>query len=182
MKRQQTYFQMKPGRLSTTDQTETPAAPYSLDGPCLFLKTTLDERAGLPIIIMNVVSKRQEDDMPRPRKCRRVQGQPKVGLFKPQGVDLASLKGVVLPVEGLEALRLSDVEGLDQEQAAAMMGVSRPTFSRVLAEARAIVARALVNGWAIRIDGGDFEFVSGPGGAGAGRGRGRGHGGPGGKW
>jgi predicted DNA-binding protein (UPF0251 family) len=123
--------------------------------------------------------------MPRPRKCRRVQGQPAVGLFKPQGVPLSGLRGVVLPVEGLEALRLSDVEGLDQEAAAAMMNVSRPTFSRVLGEARSIVAKALVNGWAIRIEGGDFELVTGQGGGGRGgrgHGGGRGRGGPGGRW
>ncbi len=119
----------------------------------------------------------EEDKVPRPRKCRQVRGFPAVGLFKPQGVPLSGLRGVVLPVEGLEALRLADVEGLDQERAAALMGVSRPTFSRVLSEARAIVARALVNGWAIRIDGGDFEVVSPPG-----RGGGLGRGGPGGRW
>jgi predicted DNA-binding protein (UPF0251 family) len=87
---------------------------------------------------------------------------------------------VILPVEGLEALRLVDVEALDQETAAGKMGISRPTFSRVLAEARKTVAKALVNGWAIRIEGGDYELAAGPdlgpgvrGGPGRGRGRGR---------
>jgi predicted DNA-binding protein (UPF0251 family) len=61
-------------------------------------------------------------------------------------------------VEGLEALRLADEQGLDQETAAARMGVSRPTFSRILAEARHVIAKALVNGWAIRIDGGSYEL------------------------
>ena len=96
--------------------------------------------------------------MPRPRKHRMVRGHPLVSFYKPQGVPLRDLRGLVLPVEGLEALRLADAEGLDQEAAAEKMGVSRPTFCRVLAEARATVARALVNGWAIRIEGGDYRL------------------------
>jgi hypothetical protein len=90
---------------------------------------------------------------------------------------------VVLPVEGLEALRLADVQGFDHATAAAMMGVSRPTFSRILAEAHATVASALVNGWGLRIAGGDYQ-VTGDGlgrhgrggGGGFGRGGGRGNG------
>ena len=114
--------------------------------------------------------------MPRPRKCRRVYRRPPVIFFKPHGVPLTGLQGVVLPVEGLEALRLADVEGLDQEEAADLMGVSRPTFSRILSEARGLAARALVNGWAIRIEGGDYEMASEPDfEPGRGHGPGRGH-------
>jgi len=110
--------------------------------------------------------------LPRPRISRLVQGHPRAGFFKPQGIPLSVLQEEILPVEGLEALRLADVEKLDHGKAAAMMGVSRPTFSRVLAEARSIVARALVEGRGLRIDGGAFELAPGrgPGGAG-GRGR-----------
>lgn len=97
--------------------------------------------------------------MPRPRKCRRVSSRPVNGFYKPQGVPLQDLKGVTLPVEGLEALRLADAQGLDQETAARQMGVSRPTFSRVLSDARRQVARALSSGWAIRIEGGDYEVT-----------------------
>lgn len=49
-----------------------------------------------------------------------------------------------LRVDELEALRLADLEGLYQEAAAERMGVSRPTFSRILARARSIVARSLI--------------------------------------
>lgn len=97
--------------------------------------------------------------MPRPRKCRRVENHPPHNFFKPQGVSLQDLKGVVLPVEGLEAIRLADAEGMEHEEAADRMGVSRPTFSRILSEARQQVARALSNGWAIRIEGGDYEVT-----------------------
>jgi predicted DNA-binding protein (UPF0251 family) len=72
---------------------------------------------------------------------------------------MGQLRGVNLSLDGLEALRLADAEGLEHEQAAELMGISRPTFSRLLAEARAIVAKGLVNGWAIRIEGGNYEFA-----------------------
>jgi predicted DNA-binding protein (UPF0251 family) len=72
---------------------------------------------------------------------------------------LGRLRGVTLTLDGFEAIRLADAEGLDHEKAAARMGISRPTFSRLLAEARGIVARGLVNGWAIRIDGGNYTLT-----------------------
>jgi predicted DNA-binding protein (UPF0251 family) len=65
---------------------------------------------------------------------------------------------VFLPIEGLEAIKLSDFQGLDQETAAGMMNVSRQTFGRILAEARAIVADALVTGKVLRIEGGHFDM------------------------
>lgn len=77
---------------------------------------------------------------------------PAVTVFKPQGVPMGQLYGVVLGLDGFEALRLVDGEGLSQEEAAARMRVSRPTLCRILAEARTQVARALSRGWAIRID------------------------------
>ena len=98
--------------------------------------------------------------MPRPRKCRRVGREPLQRFYKPQGVPLHALTGVNLAVEGLEALRLADAEGQDHNAAAEGMGVSRPTFSRILAEARQTVARALANGWAIRIEGGSYRVAA----------------------
>jgi uncharacterized protein len=112
--------------------------------------------------------------MPRPRKCRMVQAGPKATFFKPQGIPLSRLKGVVLTVEGLEALRLVDAEGLSQEDAAKSMDVSTPTICRILGEARSIVATALSQGMAIRIEGGDFQIASPPDEPGC---PGRGHGG-----
>jgi len=94
--------------------------------------------------------------MPRPRKRRRVGRAPVHTFYKPQGVPLEELTGLNLPVEGLEAMRLVDAEGLDHAVAAEQMDISRPTLSRILAEARNIVARALSQGWAIHIDGGDY--------------------------
>jgi predicted DNA-binding protein (UPF0251 family) len=90
---------------------------------------------------------------------RRIHHQPLVSFYKPQGVPMGQLRGVTLTLDGLEALRLADADGMDQESAAELMGVSRPTFSRLLAEARGIVAKGLVNGWAIRIEGGNYELA-----------------------
>ena len=97
--------------------------------------------------------------MPRPRKRRCIAQAPPAVFYKPQGVPLGQLRGVTLLLEGFEALRLVDAEGLSQEEAAARMGVSRPTLCRILGEARAVVARALSNGWAIRLEGGDYELA-----------------------
>jgi predicted DNA-binding protein (UPF0251 family) len=72
------------------------------------------------------------------------------------------LNGLNLSVEGLEAMRLADAESLDHAKAAEIMGVSRPTFSRILNNGRQVVARALSNGWAIHIDGGDFQISETP--------------------
>jgi len=71
---------------------------------------------------------------------------------------LRELKGVVLPLEGFEAFRLVDGEGLSREEAAVLMDVSRPTLCRILMEARRTVARALAGGMAIRIDGGSYRL------------------------
>ncbi|GAB6036109.1 hypothetical protein JCM15519_06680 [Fundidesulfovibrio butyratiphilus] len=90
--------------------------------------------------------------MPRPRKRRCIQALPPALFYKPQGVALADLRGVTLPLDGYEAMRLVDALGLSQEEAAQRMGVSRPTLCRVLAEARCVVARAISNGWAIRVE------------------------------
>ncbi len=96
--------------------------------------------------------------MPRPRKLRCVRRQPVQVFYKPQGVPMSRLKGVVLPVEGLEAIRLADAEGMEQNAAARLMDVSRPTFSRILADARRMVAEAITKGWAIRIEGGAYRI------------------------
>jgi len=90
--------------------------------------------------------------VPRPRKRRCIAQAPPAVFYKPQGVPLGQLRGVTLLLEGFEALRLVDALGLSQEEAAQRMEVSRPTLCRILGEARAAVARALANGWAIRIE------------------------------
>lgn len=95
--------------------------------------------------------------MPRPCCRRRIAGAPPAGVFKPAGIPGRFLEEVVLGLDGLEAIRLADLEGLYQEEAAARMGVSRATFGRIVAEARRRVAEALVEGKLLRIEGGPVE-------------------------
>jgi len=85
---------------------------------------------------------------------------PEVSYFKPAGIPLRALEDVGLTVEELEAVRLKDVEGLQQEECAERMHISRPTFHRVLGAARRKIADALINGKAIRIEGGKFALPS----------------------
>ena len=97
--------------------------------------------------------------MPRPPKCRQVAYIPEVTYFKPAVIPLRALDEVQLSVEEAEAIRLKDLEGLDQEVGAKKMNISRPTFQRILASARQKIADTLLNGKAIRICGGNFEMM-----------------------
>lgn len=96
--------------------------------------------------------------MPRPRKRRIVTHRPRATIYKPAGVPLDGLQQVTLLQEELEALRLADLDGLTQAQAAARMEVSRSTFQRIISQARRQVARALAEGHALQIQGGTFDF------------------------
>ncbi len=97
--------------------------------------------------------------MARPPKCRVVDQEPAVTYYKPRGIPLRKLEEITLTVEGLEAIRLSDIHGLDQDEAARRMGISRQTFGRILANARRIVATAVVNGLGLRIEGGNYVLA-----------------------
>ncbi|MCB2216184.1 DUF134 domain-containing protein [Desulfofustis glycolicus] len=92
--------------------------------------------------------------MPRPKKLRFISGSTEVGSYIPENVEPTGV--IDLSMEGLEAIRLTDYEKLDQETAAQRMGVSRQTYGRVLAQARQAVATALVTRQRLRIDGGAY--------------------------
>jgi hypothetical protein len=91
----------------------------------------------------------------RPKAPRRIECSPDVLYFKPRGVPLKELETVALAIEELEALRLTDLEGLQQEDAAISMGISRRAFWQDLQNARRKVALALIEGKAIEITGND---------------------------
>jgi len=91
--------------------------------------------------------------MSRPPCCRRVRGTPAALAFGPEGPRLPVKEGITLRLDEFEALRLADLEGLYHETAARRMGVSRPTFGRIVASARRKVAEFLVLGKALRIEG-----------------------------
>jgi predicted DNA-binding protein (UPF0251 family) len=92
--------------------------------------------------------------VPRPHCRRIVETSPAAAVFKPAGVPLRDLAAIEMTLDELEALRLADLEGLYQEDAATRMGVSRPTLGRILESARQKVAEALVLGKALHIEGG----------------------------
>ena len=94
----------------------------------------------------------------RAPKERTIQTLPEATHYKPVGVPLKRLQSVRLQLDQLEAMRLVDVEGMNQEQAAQSMGVSKPTVCRMLREGRRAVALALVSGAAISIEGGNFRL------------------------
>jgi uncharacterized protein len=96
--------------------------------------------------------------MPRPLKCRFVQSKPNVTYFKPRGIPLVDLEEITLTIDEFEALRLHDVENLDEEKACQKMKVSRTTFHRILVSAQRKVARALIAGKAIKIEGGYYKL------------------------
>ena len=96
--------------------------------------------------------------MPRPVKLRCIAQMPQFSYFKPLGVPVRILDKVTLSVEEMEAIRLKDMEGLEQEASAKKMCISRPTFHRILQSARKKLADALITGKAIQIEGGNFGF------------------------
>ncbi|MBK9472513.1 MAG: DUF134 domain-containing protein [bacterium] len=92
--------------------------------------------------------------MPRPPCCRRIAGKPLVAVFKPAGIPTRDLEQITMTLDEFEALRLADLEGLYQADAAVSMGVSRATFGRILESARRKTADALTHGRALLIEGG----------------------------
>lgn len=97
--------------------------------------------------------------MSRPKSCRRVCGEAKFTVFKPAGVPASALETVTLTMDEFEAIRLADLDGIYHEKAADRMNVSRQTFGRILDAARRKVAKVLVDGLALRIEGGIIERV-----------------------
>ena len=95
--------------------------------------------------------------MPRPRKhrnCRRFDGDQ---IFKPRSIPMSNLEIVRLEIDELEAMRLCDLEGHDQESAGERMGVSRGTVQRLVKSGREKLLRALVDSSAIVIERGDLD-------------------------
>lgn len=74
--------------------------------------------------------------------------------FKPVGIPMTQLQQVILHLDEMEALRLTNLLDLDQEATAKQMGISRATVSRILKSARKKITRALVEGHAVCIEDG----------------------------
>lgn len=86
----------------------------------------------------------------RRKKVRYIQKMPQIVQFSPRG-KAGRPDEIELKVDGFEAIKLNDFQGYNQSEGAQAMGISRPTFGRILREARKTLANALVNGKIIRI-------------------------------
>lgn len=96
--------------------------------------------------------------MPRPKQDRKISIPPLMKGFKPFGIPRRMLSSVSLLYDEYEAIRLLDYEGMNQDQAAVQMNVSRPTLTRIYEKARKTIAQALVEGKMIMIEGGNVQF------------------------
>ena len=94
----------------------------------------------------------------RPQKCRFVKNSPQVTYYKPRGIPMSQLSEIVLTIDELESIRLADMKGLYQEDAAEKMGISRQTFGRIIASARKKISNGIINGKAIKIEGGNYNL------------------------
>lgn len=97
--------------------------------------------------------------MPRPIKEKNVRSLPPVTDFKPAGVPMREIEAIILTIDEIEAIRLADVEKLSQASAAGQMGISGPTFNRVLMRAHEKIGSALWQGKALRIEGGHYRVA-----------------------
>ena len=100
--------------------------------------------------------------MPRPCKNRFISGCPGSVVYKPAGIPARTLEWLNLGLDEFETIRLLDYQGLDQEKVAELMGVSRPTVTRIYASGRKKIAEALTEGKAICIEGGPIEYTRFP--------------------
>ena len=101
--------------------------------------------------------------MPRPRKCRMVCCLPQVNEFSPVAPTGTACENIVMTVDEYETIRLIDYEGLSQEECAASMEVARTTAQQIYNSARQKLARILVDGVSLRIEGGDYHLYHGEG-------------------
>lgn len=96
--------------------------------------------------------------MPRPKKKRLVYEPPIFSDFKPIGVPGSRLNTELLGLDEFEALRLADYQGMEHNEAAEEMEISRPTFTRLIEAARKKMAVFIVEGKRLQIEGGQVHF------------------------
>ncbi|MGC8654457.1 MAG: DUF134 domain-containing protein [Candidatus Kryptoniota bacterium] len=96
--------------------------------------------------------------MARPTSARKICHPPLYSYFMPVAHPTISREEIVLTLDELEAVRLADHEGLYQDDAAELMGISRQTFGRIIQSARKKIAGAIVTGRSIRVAGGEVDI------------------------
>lgn len=101
--------------------------------------------------------------MPRPRKWRKVCCMPENSRFGPLDSQGGKSGFVNMTVDEYEAIRLIDLEGLTQEEAARQMDIARTTVQGIYAEARKKLAESLIQGKVLLIAGGEYRICEGEG-------------------
>ncbi len=96
--------------------------------------------------------------MSRPEKERKISSSPVFTRFKPCGVPISKIKTVNLTLDEFEAIRLADYLGMEHSEAAEMMNISRPTFTRLIEKARNKSAQFLIEGLSLVVEGGNVTF------------------------
>jgi uncharacterized protein len=94
--------------------------------------------------------------MPRPRRCRKIFGEPPIRCFKPDTKNKGQFEVIKINLDEFEAVRLRDYHQIQQKKAAMLMGISQPTFHRIINLSRQKIAQALVEGKIIKIIGGNY--------------------------
>ena len=90
--------------------------------------------------------------MPRPNKCKKIGKKPEYTYFKGHNDSL----DLHLSLEEYETIRLIDYLGYTQMQCACTMGISRATVVTLYQNARKKLARFLLEGCSLHIDGGHY--------------------------
>lgn len=116
----------------------------------------------------------------RPKRKRLIRFNPEITYFKPVGIQLKFIQEEILTLDEVEAIRFYDLEKLDQEASSKKMNVSRVTFLRIIHSAHNKIAKALIYGKAMKLEGGEYYMPNlnskGPIGNSRGRGFGQGKG------
>lgn len=96
--------------------------------------------------------------MPRPRKCRKVCCMPELNSFGPLNITNINAEIILMAVDEYETIRLIDLEEMTQEECAKKMDVARTTIQRIYNDARKKLAKSLVEGKILKIQGGDYKL------------------------
>jgi len=100
--------------------------------------------------------------MPRPKKCRMVCNLPEINLFGPINSFINQNNNIIMSVDEYETIRLIDLEGLTQEECSNQMNIARTTVQSIYNDARKKVAKSLVNGDLLKIEGGNYKICEEP--------------------
>lgn len=112
---------------------------------------------------MTYVGYKELIEIPRPRKWRKVCCLPESNLFGPLNAFINQEEFITMTVDEYETIRLIDLEGFTQEDCSQQMGIARTTVQGIYTEARKKLAKSLVKGKVLRIEGGDYKLCEGIG-------------------